>query len=323
MPDPELSVVVATHNRADRLRALLGALRDQTLARTAFEVVVVDDASTDDTAGTLAAEVERGDLEISVYRHPDNRGSGAARELGWRSARGRLIAFTDDDCVPDPDWLERIVRAERNHPGAVIQGRTEPIPGELEGLPPRRRAFARTIRVVAFDAGFQTCNIVYPRELLERIGGFDVAEYPRYPGEDCDLGWRAVEAGAPAIYADDVRVRHAVNDLGPTGKLRHAASWDMKVYARLPQLRRAHFYRYGLFWKRTHFFLAIAAVGLLLPRRFWILRALLALRYGRTLYGRAMAEGSGLAMIPYYLVYDLTEVATVVRGAIRYRTPMF
>jgi hypothetical protein len=97
----------------------------------------------------------------------------------------------------------------------------------------------------------------------------------------------------------------------------------MKVYARLPQLRRAHFYRYGFFWKRTHYFLALAVIGLLLPRRWSALRALLARRYLRSLYGRAAAEGSGLVMIPYYLVFDLTEVYTVVRGGVRYRTPMF
>jgi glycosyltransferase involved in cell wall biosynthesis len=322
MPEPELSVVVATHNRVGRLRALLAALREQSLGKEAFEVVVVDDASTDETGRALAEELERGELSLSVHRHPDNRGSGAARELGWRSARGRLIVFTDDDCVPEPAWLERALDTAVRNPGAVIQGRTEPIPGELEALPPHRRAFARSIRVVDFDAGFQTCNIVYPRELLERINGFDVAEYPRYPGEDADLGWRAVAAGAPAVYADEVRVHHAVNDLGARGKLRHAARWDMKFYVRHPQVRRAHFYRYGLFWKRTHLFLARAVLGLVLPARWPALRAMLARRYLRSLYGRTKAEGSGLVMAPYYLLYDLVEVARVVRDAIRYRRPM-
>jgi hypothetical protein len=66
----------------------------------------------------------------------------------------------------------------------------------------------------------------------------------------------------------------------------------------------------------------LGLVGALVPRRLWPVRVLLAKPYARSLYGRAKAEGSGLVMVPYYLVFDLTEVLTVVRGAIRYRTPM-
>lgn len=321
-PTPEISVVVPTHDRVDRLRLLLAALRAQSLGPERFEVVVVDDASPGDTGTALREELERGELRLDVHRHQHNQGSGAARQTGWRAARGAWIAFTDDDCVPAPDWLENALEAANRNPEAIIQGRTDPAPGELEALPAWRRAFTRTIRVVAFDAAFQTCNIVYPRDLLERVGGFDVAEFPRWPGEDADLGWRAVAAGAEVAFADEIRVHHAVNDLGALGKLRHAASWDMKFYARHPHVRRAHFYRYGLFWKRTHLFLARAVVGLLLPSRWTALRALLLRRYLRSLYGRVKVERSGLVMAPYHVLHDLVEVVTVLRDAIRYRRPM-
>jgi len=108
---PELSVVVATHERAERLEDLLAALRRQTLAPSRFEVVVVDDASYDRTPAVLAAEGARGELDLKALRRSVNGGSGLAREDGWRAARAPHIAFTDDDCVPDPDWAEAMLRA--------------------------------------------------------------------------------------------------------------------------------------------------------------------------------------------------------------------
>lgn len=319
--EPELSVVVATCERAERLGGLLTALRGQTLARPRFEVVVVDDASTDATPAVLAAERDRGELNLKVLRRTLNGGSAVAREEGWRAASAPHVAFTDDDCVPDPDWAEAMLRVCSAQPEAVVQGRTDPIAGELEAMPRWRRPFSRTIRVPAFDAAFQTCNVGYPRALLERVGGFDVESYPRYPGEDADLGWRAVAAGAAAVFAPEVRVRHAVNDLGPIGKLSHAAAWDMKVYARNPALRRIHFAS-GPFWKLTHLWLLWALLAILAPRRLDPLRGAMAARYVQSLWARGKLEGGGPLAAPYYLAFDLVEMATVVRAGLRHRTLM-
>jgi len=318
---PELSVVVATHERAERLEDLLAALRRQTLAPSRFEVVVVDDASYDRTPAVLAAEGARGELDLKALRRSVNGGSGLAREDGWRAARAPHVAFTDDDCVPDPDWAEAMLRACVAQPDAMVQGRTDPIAGELEAMPRWRRPFTRTVRVVEPDAAFQTCNVAYPRELLERIGGFDTDSYPRYPGEDADLAWRAIAAGGNPVFAPEVRVQHAVNDLGPLGKLAHAAAWDMKIYARNPELRRAHF-AYGPFWKLTHLWLLWALVAILAPRRLDPLRGLMARRYAQSLWARGKLEGGGPLAAPYYVLFDLTEMATVIRDGVRYRTPM-
>ena len=91
---PLVSVVVATHNRAARLAALLESLQQQTLED--FEVVVCDDASSDDTQDVLARPWQ---LDLRHVRRDVAGGPAKARNAGWRAARGRLIAFTDDDCV--------------------------------------------------------------------------------------------------------------------------------------------------------------------------------------------------------------------------------
>lgn len=319
---PDASIVVATHNRARRLSDLIEAVRAQSHPRERFELVVVDDGSSDETAAVLDGAVAGGGLELRVIRLAGSAGRATAREHGWRAARGALIAFTDDDCVPDSDWLAAGIEACRAHPGAIVQGRTEPIGEELESISPWRLAFTRTIRVAELDPGFATCNVFYPRDLLERVGGFDVERYGRvHGGEDSDLAWRAIAAGARGTFAPEAIVRHAVNWLGPVGKLRLAAGWELRVYADHPGLRRAHFTR-GLFWKHSHYLLVRALAAFALPRRVRFLGPWLVAPYARHLLARGRIEGGGPVLAPYYMLHDLVELVTVARAGLRHRTPM-
>jgi glycosyltransferase involved in cell wall biosynthesis len=321
---PEVSVVVATRNRAGQLAELLAGLRSQTVGSERFEVIVVDDGSTDGTGGLLARGADAEGLRLRAIERSSSAGPATARDDGWRAARAAIVAFTDDDCVPEPGWLEAGLEACGERSDALVQGRTEPPPGEFEGLGPLKKPFARTIRVTDLDPALQTCNVFYARSLLERIGGFDTAAFGRDPGgEDSDLGWRAIAAGAEPIFCERAVVRHAVNRLGAVGKLRVAARWatPMRVYARHPELRRAHF-THGVFWKDSHYLLFRALLALALPRRLRFLAPWLVAPYARHLIARGRVEGGGPALAPFYLLHDLVEMVTVARAAVRYRTPM-
>lgn len=319
---PDVSVVVSTYNRRDRLPNLLEALRNQTLPGSRFEVVIVNNAATDDTAELLAEAERAGDLPLRVVTRTENVGRAQGRDDGWRAATGELIAFTDDDCEPAPRWLERGLELHRAQPGAIIQGRTEPIQRELDAVTERERPFTRTIRVTQLDPSYPTCNLFFPRALLERIGGFDTEAFgATQGGEDSDLAWRAIKAGASVVFDTEALVHHAVNYLGPIGKLKLAQSWDLAAIARHPEMRRALFFR-GPFWKHSHYLLARAALALLVPRRLALVRAWLVLPYLQQLAQRARVEGGGPLLAPYYVVHDLAEMYAVARGAVRYRTPL-
>jgi GT2 family glycosyltransferase len=233
-----------------------------------------------------------------------------------RAARTSLVAFTDDDCVAEPEWLAALMAAARAHPDAVVQGRTDPNPAELD----RSGPFSRSLRVHRLGPWYQTCNILYPRELLERLGGFDASAYSGPGGEDTDLAWRALELGREAVYVEEARVLHAVSRLGPVGKLRVAWRWteSMRVFARHRELRRAELKR-RIFWKGSHYLLLRVLVAWLLPRRLWLVRRWLALPYLWHLAERGRREGGGLLASPYFALHDLVELAAVVRGAVRYR----
>jgi glycosyltransferase involved in cell wall biosynthesis len=317
MPAPRVSVVFATHNRARRLAELLASLRRQTLPAGEFEVVVVDDGSSDETPSVLESEARDGGLDLRHIRLDPGRGPAVARNAGWRAAEGELIAFTDDDCVASEGWLAAGLEAAAQNPGCVLQGATDPRADERDALGP----FSRTLRVPHGGHYFQTCNVFYPRELLERTGGFDEATFTVPGGEDADLAWRAIGTGAGTAFVPEARIFHAVTRIGPLGKLRVAWRWaeTVKIYERHPELRRRALVR-GVFWKQTHLDLLRLLLALALPRRFVLLRGWLAYPYLRHLIGRGRSEGGGLLLAPYYLLHDIVEVAAMVRGSARYGT---
>lgn len=311
----KLSVVIATHNRAAELDRALRGLSAQD--RPADEVIVVDDGSTDGTAALLDRWAGDDRLPLRVIRRETAAGPATAREQGWRAASGDLIAFTDDDCVPGPRWLAAGERAWGGRSETFVQGRTEP---EEEHPGP----FSRTLRVERLDASFPTCNMLYSHDLLERIDGFDTETFGRNPGgEDCDLAWRAIEAGARPIFAADAVVRHAVMHSGPLGKLRIAARWTtpMTAYARHPGLRRTMFV-HGIFWKHIHYLFVRALIGFFLPTRWSALRNWLMYPYLKNVWARGRLEGGGLFLAPYFMLHDLIEVWAVARAGIKTRTPM-
>src|SRR2546423_11019175 len=148
---PEISVVVPSHGRPVRLRWLLNALAEQTLARERFEVVVAHDS------GPVTAEL--------LHTHPvapreielPPCGAAPKRNAGWRAARAPLVAFTDDDCRPPPEWLERALAAAPRHPGAIVQGTTMPHPDE--GAPQAAPPPTHTQRILAPAHAAPNCHI--------------------------------------------------------------------------------------------------------------------------------------------------------------------
>ena len=308
---PAVSVVMATRNRAERLERALVALDAQD-ATFPFEVVVVDDASMDETPAVLETWVGDSRLDLRTCRRRSSGGPGGARNTGLEIARGRLVAFTDDDCEPEPGWLTALEETARANPWALVQGPTIPNPDEAELAGP----FSRTLEVGSLGPWFPTSNVAYPREVLETLDGFDET-LPR--GEDTDLAWRAQENGLGAVWSPGAVVRHAVMELGPVGKLQLAAAWSpaVRVIALYPHLRQELVA--GVFWKRSHALLFVALAGLVLAR-FWRPAVLLVLPYVRYLRATVAQQGVGLGWMAYQGLHDLTEVAAMAHGSVRART---
>jgi GT2 family glycosyltransferase len=320
---PQLSVVVPSHDRPLRLRWLLNALEEQTAQPGEWEVLVAHDSS-----GPQTEELLRGHplAAAGVLRHltfAPGPGPAAKRNAAWRAARGATILFTDDDCRPPADWVANALAAASRHPGAIVQGATSVDPDELAVK--HRAPHARSQEVAPPTPFAQTCNIAYPRELLERAGGFDEA-LPLAAGEDTDLAIRAQALGAPLVAAPEVLTYHAVEATTLPERLRETWRWQHLAYIvrRHPQLREHMPLR--LFWKRSHALLGPAALGLALARRHPLLAALLVApwaatslpSYGRSPRGLARAASE----LPARMAIDAAETAAMARGGVRHRTPI-
>jgi len=293
---------------------MLASLRAQSLDRDRFEVIVVDDASTDTTPELLAVEADRCELRLRVLRHAVSTGPGGSRNDGWRMSRAPLVAFTDDDCVASPGWLQQGLAAWGGNPERFVQGATTPIAAESHLLGHTAYSYDVTER----DDDFQTCNMFYPRALLDRLGGFDSAAFPDV-GEDTDLAWRAIEAGAEPVFAPGAAAEHAVIEMDFRRALRRCWSWGgaAPLYFRHPALRRERLL-YRVFWNWQHYTAGRAWIAVLLPwsPALWALKAWLAAPW---LADRARDPGSrspSARRAAWFAVLDTVEMVSMVRGSV-------
>ncbi len=312
MGEPELSVVIPTRRRETRLAFALEALASQSLALSRFEVIVV---RSDDTAGEPTAPAPSGLVlrELSSARP----GTAVQRNVGWRSAKGRIVAFTDDDCRAAPDWLERLLESGVDG-STFVQGRTAPDPDErhlLQGL-------ARTIRNEHASGWYETCNIAYARSTLKRLGGFD--ESIDFLGEDADLGARARRDGTDLRFREDAVVWHAVHHRPLPVAMRDACRRGSRpaIVARHPELREALWLR--VFADRDHARVLLALLGLLVVRRAPLAGALVALPYLNRRINLSTLSPWRVARLPMRLgsrfLVDGAEVLAFALSSARNRT---
>lgn len=328
VPRPQVTVVVATYGRARLLPRLVGAVEAQTGVGP-VELVIVDDGSGDGTWPVLDQLAGQAAIAVVALRLDRNQGPARARNLGWRAARAPLVAFTDDDCVPQPGWLAALVAGSAE--ADIVQGVTRPDPAQIPG----HGAFSQTVRVNGDEGWYETCNIAYRRELLERLGGFDerfgsASRGGRPPyGEDTDLAWRAKQLGARIVLAPGAVVHHEVWPDRFVHRLAEASRRDglVRMVKAHPGLRSQM--TWGVFWRASHppALLAGAALALVArrPRSLttWTWAGPLGLPY---LYFRLRVEKLPgrtryrLAVVGLVLVADLVDVAALAVSSVRHRT---
>jgi glycosyltransferase involved in cell wall biosynthesis len=198
---PKVSVVVCAYNAESTMDACLTSLRE--LRYPAYEVIVVDDGSTDRT-GQIADGYEG----IHVI-HQENRGLSAARNVGIAASRGDIVAFTDSDCVADPDWLHYLVSTFLASGRPAVGGPNLPPPEDSRVASCVAVSPGGPLHVLLDDEEAEHipgCNMAFRREVLEEIGGFDPIY--RAAGDDVDLCWRLQERGHRIGFSPAAMVWH-------------------------------------------------------------------------------------------------------------------
>jgi GT2 family glycosyltransferase len=229
-----ISLAIATLNRAEALGRCLDTVLS---ARVAPAEVVVVDQSADD-ATRVAVGARAGHATELRYIHLDQRSASAARNAGLRASRCPIFAVTDDDCVPNEDWIATIDRALNASDGP------DAMTGRVLALgPDRPGTYAASLRQSEIRADFRGRvkpwlvgtggNLAVRREWLERINGYDERLGPGTPGkaaEDMDLIYRLLRAGARIRYEPDAVIFHERKSLADRLSSRRAYGYGMGAF---------------------------------------------------------------------------------------------
>lgn len=194
------SVIVPTKDRPGKLLELLNSIKSQTLPTDEWEIIIVDDGS------SVACEEIVGNfpwnkIQYKLVKLPLSEGPAFARNVGSDLAKGEILAFTDDDCLVDSEWLSIISKIFDNDTVVGVSGKT------IVNHSGRITPYDIGLLGLSTPRGYQTCNIAYRRETFNLIGGFD-SRFAKPHREDSDLAMKFLEKGHEIIYSPKMIVFH-------------------------------------------------------------------------------------------------------------------
>jgi len=306
-----ISVVIPTHNHREFLARCLGALLSQDFEPSSYEVIVSDDGSSDKTpqlVSEFASRFEARGTRLVVVRN-EHKGASAARNAGIRAATGEIVAFTDDDCLPDRRWLATISQHFDQHPEHLgVGGRTVSIP---ELVTPFTHQVENDL-----EYSFLTCNVAYKRNVLLRVGMFDET-FP-FPGcktitrpdnEDWDIAFKVQSLGKIG-FEPSMLVVHPPRPASFGKQLARIRNLESEFYLfeRHPASYRASVHKHPLRVLLYHRALVQPALKII---RFWPLILRRPALFAAMLGALCIESISIWAITPYFLLRHIKRRGSV------------
>ncbi len=242
MDKPSVSIVIPAYNAQRTIGRALQALLQQTYTGPK-EIIVVDDGSTDQTAQWVKS------FHAVSYLFQQNQGPAAARNRGFQASQGEFVFFTDSDCVPQPDWIEKCIQGFSDQTIGVVCG--------SYGIANAKHLLARCIHreilfrhknlMPDFPKSFGSYNFCTRRTVFESVQGFNTS-YRKASGEDNDLCYKILESGARIYFARQALVDHFFpTRVGKYLKEQFAHGfWRARMYRDHPSMAKGDDYT---FWK--------------------------------------------------------------------------
>ncbi len=217
-----VSVVIPAHNRVDSLKRLFGVLSSQSLPKENFEVIVIYYIK-DKKIEKVVKEERKSNFNCfssdSIF--PDKK-----RNIGIKKAKNEIVAFIDDDCIPEKDWLQNICKEFGSNPTiAAIEGKTVGSTNELFCHSTENKSGGK----------FPACNLAVKKSVLEQIRGFD--ENYGFFREDTDLAFKIIHLGVKIIFSDRVVVKHPPRKIGWFAPLKELfmIKGDIRLFKKFPK----------------------------------------------------------------------------------------
>jgi glycosyltransferase involved in cell wall biosynthesis len=291
MLQPFVSVIVPAHNRKKELDVVLRSLISQSYPREKYEILVIDDS---------VPPLKPAFRSVRYFHIPPSSHS-RARNLGIRQAKGEIIAFTDDDCVPRRDWIEKICLPFQKPETSGVEGKT--VSEKMEA------GYHATENLGGNK--YPTCNIAFRKNVLEEVGGFD--EKYGFFREDTDLAFAVLSKNKKIVFAGDAVVFHPPRKIPPHTPLKELGmiKSDIRLYKKFPSLYRKYIGPPGgggvkisfLSWAFTLSFLYLLLAGS--PAAAIPLILVILLKYETHLKGRVFSPGGYAGYIAFSWLRDL------------------
>ncbi|GEM_PF-611489 len=204
----DVSIIIPTYNRKEKLKACLESIFRQDYPKEDYEVIVVDDGSIDATEEMMRQlSIGRPNLRYCLQSH---KGPAAARNLGVKQAKAEIIAFTDNDCILNPDWLKKMVEAHRIDDSlAAVGGRTEINIHNIKAAVSQflsdgaiRTDINGNLEIIFFP----TCNVSFKKRYLNDTEFNEL--FPLSAGEDLEFFWRLFKKNRKFAFRQDIRLFH-------------------------------------------------------------------------------------------------------------------
>jgi glycosyltransferase involved in cell wall biosynthesis len=239
----QVSVIIPNFNRADALKLTLSALAEQELKPDAYEVIIIDDGSTDESLEIV--ETAQVPFTLRLLRQA-NRGAGAARNRGVQQAQADFLVFLDSDMIASPDLLRQYLAAGAAHPEALLIGRQNPWTAAYQTFfdEVMRYEWFRDLGPDPFQPSFYhvlSSNMALRRAQFESVGGFDegVGTGAHPATDDTDFGYRAYKIGLGLVYWPEALAYHNhPRTLDQRCAQEHSiAMWTARMFTRYPEMR--------------------------------------------------------------------------------------
>lgn len=222
---PDISVVIPTYKRTELLLRCLQALKEQTFEKSRYEIIVVSDGPDEKTTEAVQTWKKVSGINISYLHLQEKKGPAAARNMGWQHAEGRLIAFTDDDCIPDKSWLKSFAAEYSGEDQLVLSAKViVPVP-EIPTDFELNTSHLET-------AEFITANCACTKASLLKTGGFD-ERFAQAWREDSDFHFRIILESIPLRKVEGAIVIHPVRP----------AQWGVSIYEQRKGMYNALLYK--------------------------------------------------------------------------------
>lgn len=230
----KISVVVPTYKRPSLLMKCIQSLIGQTFNARHYEIIIISDGPDEATAKVIERWADQTFPLLRFQSLPFNQGPAAARNVGWQCAQANLVAFTDDDCIADPGWLEGLWLAMQNSK-TELWAASGKIVVPISSTPTDYELNIAQLE----SAEFVTANCACTKQALSNVGGFDEAFRMAWR-EDSDLYFKLLEQHIPVSKLDDAVVIHPVRYArwGVSIREQKKTIFNVLLYKKFPKLYR-------------------------------------------------------------------------------------